>query len=250
MIGIRTMLRSYNGVMGRAAFVCALLFAGEASADVLADARLAPAAGELRAAIADADRAGLPSEFLVDKVREGLAKNVPAVRIAGAVRALSGALAQARTETARISPPSRTLWKAVADAHLAGVGGEVAVVLAAGGRERAVWALTDLVQRGYPAPVAARTVAAFATRPALGELVGHAERLRGIDGASPTDALDALSRANAQGLGLDHAEQLLHQQDDNGNNGNGRGPNRETSGPRGPKNGGVAPPGLAKGHSN
>ena len=50
--------------------------------------------------------------------------------------------------------------------------------------------------------MAASAVAAFAARPSLAELVGHAERLRGIDGASPTEALDALARANAQGLGI------------------------------------------------
>jgi hypothetical protein len=247
MIRIRYNGRSYNELMGRAAILCALLVGRFAAAQVLTDPRLGSAATEIKALVAETDRAGLPSEFLVDKVREGLAKQVPPARIAVAVRAFQQALVLARAETMRFSP-SKPLLRAVAEAHLAGVGAETAIVLQAGGRERAVWVLTDLVQRGYPTAVAASTVAAFATRPSLTELAGHAERLRGIDGASPTEALDALTRANAQGLGLDHAEQLLHADGNgDGNNGNGRGPNRETSGPRGPRSGGVAPPGLAKG---
>lgn len=237
--------------MARALLLVCLVSAAavaRAEAPALDDARLGPAAGEVHAAIDRAARAGLPQQILVDKVQEGLAKHVPPPRIAAVVRGLGEALARARAEAqpfAGAAPPPGLL-KALVEAHAVGVKpADAARVLRAGGRERAIEVLTDLVQRGYPAAAAAHAVGAVGGRArALDRLVGEAERLRAIDGAAPTDALEALVRANAQGLGLDHAEQLLHRAplDDAA-----RGPNRETSGARGPRSGGVAAPGHGKG---
>lgn len=52
------------------------------------DARLAPVRNRLAAAIEAAQREGLPSEWLLDKIAEGLSKRVPPERIAAAVDAL------------------------------------------------------------------------------------------------------------------------------------------------------------------
>ena len=249
---IRGRFRSYNSVMARTLLIALLLAGGVARAEgpAVDDARLGAAAAEVHATLDGAVRAGLPAELLADKVREGLAKGVPPARIAGVVAGLADALGHARAEAQPLvgGAAPAALLKAIVEAHAAGAGAaDLATVLKAGGRERAVEVLTDLLQRGYPVGVAARTVAAVATKKgaALDRIVGEAERLRAVDGAAPGDALDALARANAQGLGLDHAEQLLHHGGAAGDD--ARGPNRETSGVRGPKSGGVAAPGKGKG---
>jgi hypothetical protein len=242
-------------VMARLAILAMLAVGGLAHADrpAVDDSRLGGSAAEVRAVVDRAATNGLPTEFLVDKVREGLAKGVPPARIALVVRGLADNLGCARAETqaAGVAAPSAALLKAIVEAHAAGVGAsETATVLRGGGRDRehAVQVLTDLVQRGYPVSVAARTVSTIAGhgKNALDHLVGEAERLRSIDAATPGDALDALGRADAQGLGLDHAEQLLHRVSD-GPDSDAHGPNRETSGNRGPRSGGVAAPGRGKG---
>ena len=212
------------------------------------DARLGASALEVRAIVDHAAQAGLPEQLLVDKVREGMAKGVAPARIVAVARGLEQALLRARTEAQPFagSPPPPGLLKAIVEAHAAGAGEqEIGALLRAGGRERAVQVLTDLAQRGFPVAAAARAVAG-ARADALDRLVGAAERLRSVDGASPADALDAIARANAQGVGLDHAEQLLHRASDGADDG-AHGPNRETSGLRGPRSGGVAAPGRGKG---
>ncbi|HEX6838753.1 MAG TPA: hypothetical protein VF334_19380 [Polyangia bacterium] len=235
--------------MGRTLLIALLLSGGAAWADASSvdDARLGTSAPAVHATLDHAAKAGLPTELIADKVREGLAKGVPPARIAGVVASLADSFGRARAEAQPLvgATPSAALLKAIVEAHAAGAAAaDVATVLGAGGRERAVQVLTDLLQRGYPVGVAARTVAAVAARKgaALDRVVGEAERLRAVDGAGPGDALDALARANAQGLGLDHAEQMLH----HGANASD-GPNRETSGVRGPRSGGVAAPGKGKG---
>jgi len=240
--------------MARLAILAMLLMGGVAHADrpTVDDSRLGESAAEVHAIVDGAAANGLPPELLADKVREGLAKGVAPARIALVVRDLADSLGRARVETqiAGAAAPSAALLRAIVEAHAAGVGaGAVATVLHAGGRdrERAILVLTDLAQRGYPASAAARTVSAIAGhgKNTLDQLVGDAERLRSIDAATPGDALDALARADAQGLGLDHAEQLLHRGTDDTDS-DAHGPNRETSGYRGPRSGGVAAPGRTK----
>jgi len=218
-----------------------------ADSPALDDARLGANAAALHQILDGAAHAGLPADLLADKAREGLAKGVPPARIVAVVGGLADALGRARTEALAVTPsPSPSLLRAIVEAHGAGAAaGDVGLVLHAGGRERSVQVLTDLAQRGYPVGDAARIVAAAGAR-SLDHLVGEAERLRNIDGATPAEALDAMARANAQGLGLDHAEQMLHHGADASDDAHG--PNRETSGVRGPKSGGVAAPGKAKGH--
>jgi hypothetical protein len=234
-------------VMARLAILAMVVMGGGlAYADrpaAVDDPRLGGSTADVRAVVDRAAANGLPTDLLVDKVREGLAKGVPPARIALVVRGLADSLGRARTEaqSAKVAAPSAGLLKAIVEAHAAGVGAsDVATVLRSSGRalERAVQVLTDLAQRGYPVSVAARTVSEISGRGknALDHLVGEAERLRAIDAATPGDALDALARADAQGLGLDHAEQLLHRSSD-GPASDDHGPNRETSGNRGPRNG-------------
>jgi hypothetical protein len=201
------------------------------------NAPLGPGAADLGVIINQAKHDGLPAELIVDKVREGLAKGIPASQVMSVARGLLVALAHARAEAQPligVAPPPGLL-KAIIEARTAGVASDsIVTLLRAGGREQAVQVLTDLVQRGYPTLVAARTVGALSShRDALEQLVGQAERLRLIEGASLSDALYTLVCANAQGLSLDRAEQLLHGNE--ANDDNGRGPNRETSGPRGPR---------------
>jgi hypothetical protein len=211
------------------------------------DPRLQPAQAQLQATIDAAEKSGLPAELLIDKVREGLAKGVPAVRIAQVVAGLSTALANARSEaTPYVAHPPAALLKAIADAHALSVSAvEVQTVLRAstakGASTRAIEVLSDLVQRGFPSAPSARAVAEVAShRPgALAQLAPHAESLAASGGVGRSEALDALARAAAQGLGLDHAGDLV------GKPGNDtRGPNREATGARGP--GGL--PGATSGH--
>src|SRR5262249_33576735 len=153
----------------------------------LDDSRLGGSAAEVHALLDRAAANGLPTELLVDKVREGLAKGVPSARIALVVRGLADSLGVARAEAqaAGAAPPSAALLKAIVEAHAAGVGAAgVATVLRGTGRDgvRALEVLTDLAQRSYPIAAAARTVAAIAShhKNALDHLVGQAEQLRTI----------------------------------------------------------------------
>jgi hypothetical protein len=235
--------------MARVVLLAILAVSSVAWADppALDDARLGASAPELHRILDGAAHAGLPTEMLADKAREGLAKGVPPPRIVTVVSGLADALGRARTEALGVvAAPSAPLLRAIVEAHAAGAAAsDVGVVLHAGGRERSLQVLTDLAQRGYPVGDAARTVVGAGPR-TLDRIVGEAEKLRTVDGATPAQAIDAVARANSQGLGLDHAEQLLHQGGDPSDDANG--PNRETSGVRGPKSGGVAAPGKAKGH--
>jgi hypothetical protein len=225
---------------------------GHGEAGPLDDPRLGQSAGELRALVAGAAHDGLPSELLVDKLREGLAKGVPPPRLVAAERALATALAHAHAEAVPFGEAARdrALIKAIVDAHRAGVSAaEVTAVLTAvlppGQRTRALEVLTDLAVRGYPADAAARTVAAVGKRGpvALGQLVAEAERLRTGQGATAAEALDALQRTAGRGLGLERSVEALRHGDVGDDN--GRGPDRETSGGHGPKTGGE---GKGKGH--
>lgn len=253
MTCIRRYLQSYNAPMVRRLVILGLISATATSVRAqpapLDDPRLGASAAEVRAVVQQAVQKGLPGQLLTDKVSEGLAKGVPPARIAVVLRGLAQSLGQARDEARPFvtGDVPRALLKALVEAHGAGVTpGDASVVLGAGGRTHAIEVLTDLVQRGYHAGTAARVVGGLAHREgALDQVVGEAEKLRNIDGATATEALDAVERANGQGLGIDHAEQLLHHGEAGDNN--GRGPNRETSGPRDPKNGGVAAPAHGKG---
>jgi hypothetical protein len=133
--------------------------------------------------------------------------------------------------------------KAIVEAHAVGAGtAELKSVLDAARSTsalatRAVAVLTDLLQRGYPAKAAAHAVGSVAAHSPswLSQLPAQAESLRLHQGVGAVEALDALARVGAAGLGLEQAVEALRK---NGPPEDGRGPDRETSGPRGPGNNG------------
>lgn len=243
----RARLVDPHGMRVSLSLVLAIAMAAPALGSPLPDdARLSPVRAALDRVIAGAAHNGLPEGLLTDKVREGLAKHVPPARILGVVRNLASGLAQARDQVRpylKGARPTPELLKAIVGAHALGLQPRTLdPVLAAAAPKgveptaRAVEVLTDLVERGYPAAAAVRTVSVVAGRDsrALGRLTALAEALTS-DGASRGEALDALAQAGATGLGLDRAAQLLHHNPNaSGPSDQDRGPDRDTSGERGP----------------
>jgi hypothetical protein len=204
-------------------FALALLLARPAVAQSPDETYLGALAPRLRALVDNASRAGLPADLLVTKTREGVAKGVAPARIFSVVRALDVAIATARSDAQQFlgTAPPVALVKALFDARAAGASAaETIAVLRANGREHALDVLTDLLLRGWAAATATRAVTS---------LVGRAQAL---------DALVLPSRSDAQNF--EHGETNPHAGADITDD-NGRGPNRETSGGRGPRSGGVAP---------
>jgi hypothetical protein len=219
-----------------------LLLAGPAAAAPLPeDTRIAAARPELQSLVDDAARAGLPSDLIVDKVREGLAKNVPPPRIVAAARTLAAALAEARElAAARLHtrpadlPPA--LLRALAEARAGGSSprelDSLLTALAARraplpAATRAAEALADLVARGFSPAAAGRAVTTLIDRGGadsaqLDHLGIDATRLWHQNGGPPDAALDEAAHADEHGA-REHTED--------------HGPNRETSGQRGPAHG-------------
>src|SRR5216110_248060 len=101
-----------------------LLSAAEAAppATLPQDARLEPVRARLESLVARTNQAGLPADLVVSKVREGLAKGVPAERIEAAANRLAESLELARRFVAeRRSGPAPALVRALAEARSAGV---------------------------------------------------------------------------------------------------------------------------------
>jgi hypothetical protein len=181
-----------------------------AAATVPDDSRLGAARAELQAVVDAAARDALPDGLIIDKIREGLAKGVPAERIVVVARGLGLRLGEARQMVAarfqgpRAGGASPSLVRAIAEARIGGAGDvEVEAVLAHAGEperaERAVRALSDLIARGFPPAASARAVGVALDRrdPALGRLGVDASSIRKHDGAAPEAALDEASRRHA-----------------------------------------------------
>jgi hypothetical protein len=203
--------------------------AAAAGAQLPSDARLDPVRAALQAELDGAAARGLPDALLADKVREGLAKQIAPARIAQVVHKLAGDLAAARDEAQQHvqGAPPPALLKAIVDAHALGAQpADVQRVLGAARtaatQALAVETLADLLQRRFPANLAARAVSETALRRpgALAELPARAESLVTARAATRAEAMQTIER-NA---GFDSPGHRLG--DD------GRGPNRETSGPR------------------
>jgi hypothetical protein len=110
-------------------FVIALALAQAGAVALPADPRLDPVRPRLEALVTRSAEAGLPTELLVSKVREGLAKGVPADRIEAAAgrmaEGLSAAQGFVRERHPKQAPPPE-LVRALAEARMAGV--ELAVL--------------------------------------------------------------------------------------------------------------------------
>src|SRR5262245_31047233 len=169
--------RSFRGVVGGMLSLALLIALDQAAvaagaAPVLPDdPRLAPVRQKLEDAIARASAAGLPSELLSGKVREGLAKGVDAARIEAAVFRLAESLEAARgfVSARRQGAAPVALVRAVAEARMSGVS-LAAIEGLVGGQQpetparRAIEVLTDLSMRGYPIERAAIIVRAVLLR--------------------------------------------------------------------------------------
>jgi hypothetical protein len=160
-------------------------------------------AQQIELSVAEARANGLPFEALLDKAVEGIAKGVPAPRIAGAVAQLAGELATARSILEDGTPPVPTDVAAVADAMRRGVP-EPAIRRVAGQAgpgepvALAVHTMGDLMDRGVPAQQAVAVLDAWRFRGAhqeeLRELADAVERLI-RQGVMPGPAAAALANA-------------------------------------------------------
>ena len=233
--------------MTRFGIACALLLvSGRAAASILDDPRLSPARPQLDRVFAAATRDGVPESILSDKLNEGLAKGVPAARIALVVSALEGSLAEAsRQAAAHFSQTPLSLLKAMVATRSSGAtAGEVDTLLKAGSAHgtgavtRALDVVSDLGQRGFPSAVATRVVTVVLSKSPrdVERIPTEAQTLLSRKGVSRADALDAIARAASQGLSVDRAGDTLGH-DPPGLEDKDHGPNRETSGQRGPGNG-------------
>lgn len=186
------------------------------SQTVLEDARLVTVRGRIAVSIQAAQAEGLPSEWLLAKAAEGLAKHVPPARIAAAVETLLVRIRHAESVVATLPAHAgrRGTLRAVVEAlsvgapraELQGLAAELlrldrarsAALLRAGATT-----VAELGERGLPGLEAAR-----ATRAALQSggpsawrrLVASANRTEGQPAARRLSAL--LAAANNAGRGL------------------------------------------------
>lgn len=176
--------------------------------------QLAPVRDRLAATLDRAAASGLPVEALAGKIREGLAKRAAPEAIRIAVERLAAHLGEAQAFVAgrRRGPPSRELVRSLAAARGAGMDFGAADALvrgtaAASAVARAVDVLADLRVRGYPVDRAVALVArVLESDPAgLARVASGLETLRGSDGLTRVEALDALTRSLGGSGGVDRA---------------------------------------------
>jgi hypothetical protein len=218
------------------------------------DARLESVRGRLETLVARTTEAGLPADLLVSKVREGLAKGVPAERIEQATVRLADSLEASRRFVAeRRAAPSPELVRAVAEARIAGIGLAETDALVRGERPsaeaaRAVEVLTDLTLRGYPAGRSSSVVKEVLVHDpgAIARLPAALETLRVDQALSHVETVDALSRGLAGSDSLQTA--LSRTVDDERRKGEGRG--RQNKGGDDPGKSGFVPPGQLKKQGN
>jgi hypothetical protein len=194
------------------AIAMALMQAGVA---LPADPRLDPVRPQLQALVDKSAEAGLPADLLVSKVREGLAKGVPADRIEAAAGRMAEGLSAAQGFVRARHPgqtPPPELVRALAEARLAGVELSSLDPVVRGGAPgpataRAVEVVTDLSLRGYPTSRALALVTELHGREpaAVGRLPATLDVLRREQALSHAEAVDALSRGLKGGASLETA---------------------------------------------
>ncbi len=130
----------------------------------------ATAGAELATAVDQARGEGLPTEPLVDKALEGIAKHVPPERIIAVVRSLHTQLMEARAvlATNAATPPQPDAIAGVADALRRGVPEAALRDLASAGDGAGIaiesHVLADLLERGVPVKDAVDVLAAWRAR--------------------------------------------------------------------------------------
>lgn len=177
-----------------AAFVLVLgAFASSAEAQaVLDDPRLGASRAPIAAAVEAARAAGLPEEWILDKVAEGLSKRVPAPRIASAVEQLLARMRSAHQVVVPVDGGNRrALLRAGLDALAAGA--PVASIrilvrdigVASPDRVlRALVTVAELAERGFGGAASVEATGNAYRRGRLGglqELLSGARRLRSPD---------------------------------------------------------------------
>ena len=180
-----------------------------------ADGRLGPVRADIEAIVARTTEAGLPSEIIVSKVREGLAKGIDPKRIGAAAERLAQGLVEARTFVVSHrggSDAAPELVRAVAEAKLAGVDLKNAEALLRKDRDpaasaRAIEVLTDLSRRGYPVGRASEVVAEVLARDpgAVSRLPGTLEVVRTEQALTHTESMDQVGAGLRKGGSLQAA---------------------------------------------
>jgi hypothetical protein len=154
------------------------------------------AARSLEQTIAAARKRGLPTEPLVDKALEGVAKRVPPSAIIKAVRDRSALLASADAALRPFGRPAAVDVTATADALQRGVSIDVVKKVRAGRRKgepvgMALHTVADLMDRRVPTNVAVDVINSWRSRGGrneeLRELPAQVDRLI-REGASPSAA--------------------------------------------------------------
>ena len=197
------------------------------SPGVLADARLTEVRAQVEAAAHSAAEAGLPAEWLLDKVAEGLAKGVPPGQIISAVERLgermrSAARIQRDLPAAHDRAEARAVLRSLVDALSVGAP-EAAVARLAHGIARSdpdavpggIAAVADLGERGFRGDEAVHAVEVAFERGGRDGMTGLLASADAIGGGGSAARMQALSAAaNRMGrpaglpaavLGRDHA---------------------------------------------
>jgi hypothetical protein len=234
--------------------LCAFSHLAMAAPSLPTDPRLSPVRGRVEDVVTRADKAGLPTEILVSKVREGLAKGVDPQRIAATVQRLADHLGEAQSFVAERrgkGPASPELVRAIAEARLAGIdpGANDALVRngkTSGQSARAVEVLTDLSLRGYPMGQASRVVGDVLSRDpgAMARLPATLETIRQEQALTQVESMDAFSRGMAKSGSVQAAASQAAATPRA--EGVGRGAGKGGEGSAGPGNAGFVPPGLLK----
>jgi hypothetical protein len=235
--------------------VMATLFALTSSVDAAGlpvDARLDPVRGKLEQLIERAEVAGLPSEMIISKVREGLAKGVDPTRIEAAAARLTDNLqaAQQFVVARRPGRPTTSLVRAVAEARAAGVAMvaiERVVKTPQPEQQRAVEVITDLSLRGYPSERAGVVVENVLARDArsLDRVPSTLETIRLDYALSHGEAVDALARGLASSESLQTAYNRTVEDERKAGHGKGASKGKDEEG-ESPGKSGLAPGQLKK----
>jgi hypothetical protein len=167
----------------------------------------ADASRRLEQTIANAKSKGLPTEPLIDKALEGVAKGVPPSVIVNAVRQRADFLARADAALRPFGPPAASEVTACADVLQRGLSVDIVKRVRAGRRKGeplgvALHTVADLVDRKVPPKVALDLLNSWrhgrSRTEDLHQLPGYVERLiRG--GSTPSAAARTVGAAFLQG---------------------------------------------------